>query len=1231
MPDTALKNSGYNAFVDYVLDPNTDKSKVNWGLAQQDFPDKTTYINLMMQDFGVSRAYIPKLDTVDPMQMKKMNVMQGGEPPQFDMDVSLGESLKQRGRDVAGFFETFPEKIPFPLAVAGGRKESQDAWWKSGGEYESGMVSLADFMKRFHNVGAGQIKKNPEGNLLKMLYNIGVGGGQLLGSLPQFFASDLPAMATRTVTPGEEGGLGQMGKEMLKDTADVAKYVYMKQAKTEEWKKWRKTEEGQRIETMIYEEPLRPLMAPMIFAGVMHRGARASGAFGELSQAKRLGFTTQDFLDMKRSGFDLNAFERRLEAQKGKVSERELPPGFPYQVGKTIIERPESLVETKVVKPEGDFAPFKKEKQFPKSPTETSPTSPIAKAGLEEQLLREQKEAKPKKKVAPKGSYMREGEPYGRGPSPAQESARALESELNKLDAMLKSPIGKERLLRQLKKRSEWGGALIPEVNIKAEINRLLKVKGKIDNQSINGVSEGIAQQTIKRVYDRATIEAEIDRLRKVKTKIEKQFPGESGKILLPETSVDIGELVRSVIPISRPGRTLNKSGIEAAEEMVQKTIKAETSYRILRGTASEIFEAAQKKAKLTKDDVRWIKDHFKDYYENDRIMPNDRIQIFADGFREHMSIYGNYAEGLGIKVRKRQFGQRTNYITDYLTPEGRRALEAGSGDVFQAIEAELNRRGKSTEGFRKLLVELQPGAEADVVRVHRSLEHPRLLELPDEVSVRGKVVKILEIDPFIISDRYLKSAGRRMGIIQYFGQGNKTVHSILDRIGDNPEMRQLVNDAWADLQGLSTGKQMPGALGTAGRGIEIAVRGQLLSLASLANVTGYHPIITKYGLRNTIKAFGETWTGSEGLEFNRRAGGWFKDMFEEHAATTDLEGRTGRFVKKELKWTGFEGINRNLNRVAGRAAQMAVEDALNMIRKGDTAGILKDLKTNKKQLIRQLMDDFYFTEADIARMTKEGMSRMDRARVAQRAPAIVNVMGESVLDRPSWMRKSIARRILAYTSFGRAMGNIMSDAVSQARKGNFKLLAKMTVGGLAAGETETFLKNWVKNRERTDKDVLDRLVNDLFASMTLGLPGIAAERIRWGWDVTTKGPIASNLPPGLEVLDEFIVDLVTAMKERSFKKGLQAVVKPVQAAHAIGGTAHRLIDPKGAEKARMEKKRETYDRMYRPDFNEAIRKRDFDKARKIRKEAMEHGVYLKYPHLKPKEEPNMWEILGTR
>jgi hypothetical protein len=665
---------------------------------------------------------------------------------------------------------------------------------------------------------------------------------------------------------------------------------------------------------------------------------------------------------------------------------------------------------------------------------------------------------------------------------------------------------------------------------------------------------------------------------------------------------------------------------------MVQRTIRAETSGRIVRGAATTVLEDAQKKAKLTHADKVWMRKDFKETYEAGKSMPNERIQTYADGFRDAMEIVGDYAERIGVKVRKRPFGKRPNYVTDILTDEGRRALEARSGKTYQAIVAELNKRGKSTQGIQGLIDELQPEMEADIVRRHGSLEHPRMLDLPIKVMVDGKTVKILETDPFVIAERYLHTAPRRLGIIRHFGQGNKTVYSVLDKIGDNPELRQLINDAWVDLQGISKGKQMPGTLGSIGRGTETLIRGQLLSLASLANVTGYHPIISKYGLRNTIKAFGETWTKSEGVEFNRKVGGWFKETFYEHAATVDLEGRAGRVAKAELRWTGFNAINRNINKVAGRAAQMAVEDALNLLRKKDNvAEIFKELHTSKKQLIRQLRDDFYFKDADIARMVEKGMSKMDKARVAQRAPAIVNVMGESALDRPSWMRKPLARRILAYTSFGRAMGNIMADAVSLAKKGNFKLLAKMLFGGTVAGEVETFLKGWVKNRERTDKNIWDRIANDIFASMTLGLPGIAFERTKWALGVAKRGPISSNLPPGLEVLDEFIVDMTKAIEDGSLPKMAEAALRPVQVAHAIGGTAHRLIDPEGAALARKTRKIETYEKIYRPAFNDAVRRGDIDRAIKIQQQALEHDVYLDYRPLRPKEEPNIYEILGAR
>jgi hypothetical protein len=363
----------FDTFLDYILDPNTDKTKVNWDLVKQDFPDKN--IDLMIQDFGItgSGVPLPRLSPVDPMKMQKPDVRPSDQPLPEVKGMSLGESLKKRAQQLAGTIESLPKKIPFPLAVKGGQRESPGAWWKPAGvpgtqeeRYKSGMISMADFMRRFHGTGQKMIAENPEGNLLKTLYNAAVGGGQLLGSLPQFFLSDLPAATVRTVTPGAEGGIGEMGKEMVKDTADIIKYVYKKQAKTDEWRKWRNTPEGKRIETMINEEPLRPLMAPGIFAGLARKAGKMAHSVGDFAQAKRLGFSARDFIDLKRAGIELDAYERRLAAERGKVSERELPPGFGYQAKKAVLERPESGIDTRATKLEGDFAPFKKPEPKPK-------------------------------------------------------------------------------------------------------------------------------------------------------------------------------------------------------------------------------------------------------------------------------------------------------------------------------------------------------------------------------------------------------------------------------------------------------------------------------------------------------------------------------------------------------------------------------------------------------------------------------------------------------------------------------------------------------------------------------------------------------------------------------------------------------------------------------------------------------------------------------------------------
>jgi hypothetical protein len=118
---------------------------------------------------------------------------------------------------------------------------------------------------------------NPEEQILTQLLNLGKGAGQLVADLPQFFVKDLPEALAATITGSGEPGIGTMVKEMTKDTAKVIAATALRQLNPEEYERWKQTPEGQQVNKMIFEEPIRPLLAPIIFGGAARGLAKRVG------------------------------------------------------------------------------------------------------------------------------------------------------------------------------------------------------------------------------------------------------------------------------------------------------------------------------------------------------------------------------------------------------------------------------------------------------------------------------------------------------------------------------------------------------------------------------------------------------------------------------------------------------------------------------------------------------------------------------------------------------------------------------------------------------------------------------------------------------------------------------------------------------------------------------------------------------------------------------------------
>lgn len=1115
----------------------------------------------------------------------------------------------------------------------------QQGWdWYMNQIAEQGKLAFVTPEQLERKLGAGEDVSGkmiapPTGEVSRIAANIGLGGIKAFAALPAF-AGEVAGVAQPTITEGDIGETIGRGRTMLEEFVDpAAKAAALATSRIESRQRPPTEVERQFYEDVTGEEAfgvIAPGLAAfggpkMVKAGFKYvRGAGRQILSRNFQKIAPLEGLEGDFVRLgdkpaNRKLYHKDPVEGWREFRSKKKAKGDLvdaldqyiesvtPRQFPFMVDQPLpkavplLARPKQFAGSDILpstkkstEPFGGKIPFK---------------APTGNTYLRMPIERVRKDAELGVRAAKDALRVRQHE-TARQPAPRviePEPGRALEAE---------TPLaGRPREIPTIERETPLPGRgrEISDIIINPEVDKMLgRSASKNAAEFIKDVT-GDRQAGFVRLPERETLKRGFRTIGKV---------------------TSLGEVM------ARPSVKLQRSA--PGRKMIQRVIKAETTERTIRANAEIIMDNAINKkypsGKITSKDRAWMKDNFKSFYEDGKSMPNERIQGFANAWTQTADRMGRLAEKVGVKIRGKEFKPRQNYFPNILTEKGRLALEAKGGNIWDAILADLEKRGKTTEGIKTLVKELSPTEEAKAVKRVGSLEHPRLLELPEEVTFtnefgRKQTVKILETDPFEVIPSYITRSSRRMGIIKSFGQGTETFEALLKEAGENVEARKAITNAWNDVQRFA---HRPSAeIGTIMKGvrpIENITRASLLSLAQLANVPGEIATIYKAGLKNSGRAFIDSFRKSKTakFDFDRKLGAWSNDVLRDLQTTEDLTGKTGKFARKAMKLYGFEGINRHINKVGARAMQLTIEDLFEVLRKGESSTFQRITGRSQSAVMRQLQRDFFWTTEDIARIKTSGLSTTDKARVAQRAPALINVIGESALDRPSWIRHPVMQRFMSYTSFGRAMGNIMADTLKETKNGNFFPLARFLAGQQLAGELEIWLKNFVLNKERTDKGWTDRLINNYLGSMTLGVWGIGYEKLQW---LRGGNPVEAMAPPNIEVPIELANEMRKAIAKGELPDAFRAVAERIPIWRAGAVTAERIIDPESAEA----RKKERTQRIMAPDFNErffqALKKRNKaidDKDRvaeekfeaemeSIRKEAGERSVTLSEQSIRSK------------
>ncbi len=584
-----------------------------------------------------------------------------------------------------------------------------------------------------------------------------------------------------------------------------------------------------------------------------------------------------------------------------------------------------------------------------------------------------------------------------------------------------------------------------------------------------------------------------------------------------------------------RPAKTLEKNAPKASATPIRKYRQTIQDDRKMASSWMAQFEDAVKSEgqSLTRRDKKWMKDHFKDFYEHGKAMPNERIQRFADEWTAIHNAIGDMAKDLGVKekyrtseyvvkdgdrsvrvlntrkeaeefikghkkaetltitsrdaMRFRPFTKISKYFPHILTPDAREALRTQRGEIFDALV-----EAARTKGF-DLTPYLEDVDIKNLVRRNANLEHARQANMPEYVDTPSGRVQVLEVDPFKVIPSSIEAAARRLAFVKNWGpvtSDSLKAHeahrnAIAQEAGS--ETAYIWDYLWQDMQGRSRDEFLESMGSTLQRTFnagEAIARSLMLSTAQISNiVAGPVPIMVKFGTRRVAKNytklaaryflshFGVRMPQTEAmLEDLRRRGAWAHDTQKVTGDTESLSHSIGGMADMFLKKTGMEAANRFLNKVASFSAHAALFDAVEGLKAPDNSGFKRIWGEDHKGLRSFLKREGEWTDADIDRMIEDGITDNDVTRFVQRASTGTNVFMERAETRPQFMKNGFWRRVFAYTSFYRTMGAVVSDTMRYAKEGNYRPLITLLLGAAVLGTAEDKIKDYLKGIIDMDK-----------------------------------------------------------------------------------------------------------------------------------------------------------------
>jgi len=491
--------------------------------------------------------------------------------------------------------------------------------------------------------------------------------------------------------------------------------------------------------------------------------------------------------------------------------------------------------------------------------------------------------------------------------------------------------------------------------------------------------------------------------------------------------------------------------------------------------------------------------------------------------------------EVLGTTLRE-DFGFTRNYL-----PEVEDALSSQKGPMWDAITNHLG-----TAKLEQLRTHLNSAKDvAAKTRLVGSLERSRLLDLPSELPVNGKMVKTYETDLTKVVPAYFEKGASRIEI----GKMADKIRSGLPEkewMPDDVEQIGLhlkqgmtkaeqghVDTILKNIQGEPSGmgrawnKFAETKVGKAYHAVESVISAKVLSGAGMSNTVASWPLVQSEigriaGMKaaaGTPKAFARSALPS--WLFGKTAGA---QMAEDLNAITRKLSTAGNIETSHINSVSRAVLDHGTllgygNKMADEAGATLISDAMKVIGKDE-------------KLLRRFGQDYHLTDAMIAEVKNGNISKKTMYNIMDNFVNRVNPRAGSPLDLSFWHNDPLYKRMFPFLTYARAGGNIAADVTRAATEhGNWKpatLFIASIYGGAVA---ETFVKDLATGKIE-DEDLGNVMKK---AVMRVPLGAIVSELQDLGYSIGKKRDLDMSPVVPIEVFRTIKAARGTETKEPDY------------------------------------------------------------------------------------------------